>query len=330
MYALDKLRSILLAPKIDGVKATFGLLKHVIDERDLSFGAIFGITSYVPKNRVKDIQPITCKAQQPFNICCFASVTGMVEIDEGKELSMRSIVTYARSKGLLTGNGYSSLRNAQESVRQFGIAEATVLPEGPRDWESYSWSGLITAPIQSNAAIHKSERYFTVTSKDEYLKALDDNKTIQVGLDWYTGYQNQFYAPYILKLRSGVKIGGHAVYIRGYDLEKGLFKFQNSFGPGYGDNGCFYVRIDEWMRLGSIGYVRIDKVDNASLVRAYEGKDVKSAFDPKIYRIDNGMKRWYPNEQIYFKNGGRFGTDRTWVLVAQSIIDAAPNGQNMT
>ena len=36
-------------------------------------------------------------------------------------------------------------------------------------------------------------------------------------------------------------IGGHAVLCTGYDNDKGLFKFRNSWGPAEGENGYFYI-----------------------------------------------------------------------------------------
>ncbi|MGH9770081.1 MAG: C1 family peptidase [Candidatus Acidiferrales bacterium] len=36
-------------------------------------------------------------------------------------------------------------------------------------------------------------------------------------------------------------IGGHAVVIRGYDDQKSGFLIQNSWGPGWGDRGCFWM-----------------------------------------------------------------------------------------
>ena len=80
--------------------------------------------------------------------------------------------------------------------------------------------------------------------------------------------------------------------------------------------------------MGLPGYVTVD-VQNASIFAAYEGKDVKSADAPQIYRIENGMKRVYPSEAIFFKHGGRFGTDRTWILISNTLLNSIPTGSPM-
>jgi C1A family cysteine protease len=36
-------------------------------------------------------------------------------------------------------------------------------------------------------------------------------------------------------------VGGHAVLCVGYDNGKGNFKIRNSWGPGVGDHGYFYM-----------------------------------------------------------------------------------------
>lgn len=328
----DKLRSLLFAERIDGEKITFGLLKQRDDERDLSFGAVFGVSGYQPKNRVKDIPTLSVKTQSPFNTCTFASATVQKEADERIPLSVRSAVSMGRWLGYITGNGFSTLRNSQEVIRRYGIAEEKVLPDTRPQWVEYSNKSVLTSAVFNNAAKHKTDRYFSVRTKAEWLQALDENRLIQTSMSWYTGYQMSggLTSPWIITPKKGSLIGGHAFVCKGYDLTRGLFKFQNSFGPSYGDNGCFYVRMDDWFRIGGLGYVQVDQVEDTKIIQTYEGKDVKSADDPKIYRIKNGQKCWYPNPQVFFSWGGRFGTDKTFILISRSILETIPLGPDMT
>lgn len=307
-----------------------GLIPHTDDERDLSFGAIFGLGTYTPKNKVVNIKTVSIKAQQPFNTCVWNAVTAQKEIDEKTKLSVRFLVALGKWRGFVSGNGFASIRNAMDLTRQYGIAEESACPDIRPDFATYASPKVLTQPILDNAKKHKTSRYFTVKSKDEWLQALDQGRAIVCGLTWRTGYQGaNFVAPYTLRLGSGTVIGGHAVLCIGFNLDTGLLKFQNSFGEGVADHGCFYVKISEWFKIGSVGYVSVDMSNDTPIIASYEGKDVKSTSDPKIYRIQNGQKHWYPDERTFFSWGGRFGTDKTWQLISGSILDQIPRGEDM-
>jgi hypothetical protein len=136
-------------------------------------------------------------------------------------------------------------------------------------------------------------------------------------------------APFTLRIGAGVAVGGHAFSCIGYDLDKGLLKFQNSFGRAYGDNGCFYIRISDWFNVvKSVGYVSID-ADQSQIVAGYEGKDVKAEDAPQIYRIEGGKKRLYTSEFIFYSHGGRFGSDKTWKLISGALLRSIPEGAIM-
>lgn len=330
MFWLSLIRSWFLSEKIDGVRAIIGLLDHKKDERDLSYADTFGTTSYVPKVRTKDVQTLSVKTQQPYNTCVWASATTQKEVDEGVKLSVRSLVARGRKQGLLTGTGFASLRSGQDVVQKFGIAEESLLPDTRPGWEEYSSPKCLTYDVNQSALQHKSGRYFVVQTKADFLHAVESGRLVQTGIQWRTGYQMNggLRAPWVLKIGSGTLIGGHAIVLRGYDLDKGLLKFQTTFGASYADGGCFYIKIDDFFAAPRVGYVSVD-VTPAQLAAGYEGKDVKSDADPKIYRVEKGAKRWYPNEAVFFKHGGKFNP-RSWTQVSSSVLASIPTGPNMT
>lgn len=302
-----------------------GLLPHKEDERDLQFGSLFGFLAYQPKHEVFELPTISIKSQNPFNTCVWNSAVAQKEVDEKVPLSVKFFVDAAKAKGRLWGNGFAYLRDAQITLCDTGVCEEALCPDVKTSWDTYSSNQSLSYTNSANATLHKSSRYFAVRTKDEILKALDDGHAVQTGFMWFSGYNNAGSAP--LVIGSGRQVGGHAVLLKGYDMKKGLFKFQNSFGKDYGDNGHFYVRMGDWLKLGTTGYVSVD-IDNASLFAIYEGKDVKSDTSPAIFRVENGMKRVYPNEKIFFKYGGKFNP-KTWVPIANSILNSIPDGQPM-
>lgn len=323
------IKSWLLAEKIDGSRLLIGLADHKDDERDLSYADTFGTASYVPKVRVKDNPTLSVKAQQPFNTCVWASATTQKEVDEGVKLSVRSLVAFGKKSGLLTGTGFASLRSGQDIIQKYGIAEESVLPDTRPGWEEYSSPKCLTYDVVQSASRHKSSKYFLVQTKEDFLHAVESGRIVQTGMTWRTGYQMNggLRAPWVLTIGSGTLIGGHAIDLRGYDLDKGLLKFQTTFGASFAESGCFYIRINDFFSVPRIGYVSVDATP-AQIAQGYEGKDVKSDADPKIYRIQGGQKHWYPNEAIYLSWGGKFNP-RTWVAVSSSILASIPTGTDM-
>lgn len=305
-----------------------GLLPHVEDERDFKFSDVFGIASYQPKHTTWELPVISIKNQEAFNTCVWNSATAQKEAQEGVPLSVKYFVAAARKKGLLWGNGYAYLRSAQQLLCDTGVCEEAMLPDVKTSWDSYSDPAQVTYDRSINAAAHRSTRYFLVKTKDDFLKALDDGYSIQTGLTWFTGYRKENLAgDFTLKIGSGSAIGGHAVRCIGYNITKGTLKFQNSFGPDWGDRGCFYVKMSDWFRMGSAGYVTVD-IDNSQIIASYNGKDVKGD-GPAIYRIEGGKKRVYPNEATFYKYGGKFGANKTWVAISNSLLNSIPVGDPM-
>lgn len=319
---------------IEPMEAAYGLLKDEKDERDWKYEVLRDEkhvgAGYLPKNKRVLLKTVSIKDQRPYNTCTFASAVAQKEIDEGVELSLRSLVCFARSAGYITGNGYSSLRNAQQALINFGAAEAKLLKEEPKtNWEIYANSRVLQEDVKKSASTHKAKSSLLLTSISDWFHALDNGRAIQTGCKWFTGY-NSLPEPYVLPIGRGVSVGGHAFVCIGYDMTQKIFIFQNSFGPSWGDKCLFYVRFADFSQLYQ-GRLTVDIPDMANKVAAsYEGKDIKTADDPRIYRVEGGKKRVFTNEKVFFSWGGRFGTDKTWVLVSSQIMNAIPEGQPMT
>jgi hypothetical protein len=320
------------------VSASFGVdpkEESKTDERDWKYEVVredkqVG-AAYAPKNKRVLIKTVSIKDQRPYNTCTFASALAQKEVDEGVELSLRSLVAYATRAGYISGNGYSSLRLSQQALINYGAAEASLVKEEPKnDWITYSKHyTLSSAQVRENAAKYKAKSQLVLNTQSDWFHALDNGRVIQTGCGWYTGY-NGLGAPFTLQIGKGVYVSGHAFICIGYDVDKKVFIFQNSFGPAWGDGGKFYVRFADFSAL-FIGRLTVDMPNLvAKVASSYEGKDVKADGDPRIFRVQDGKKRVFPNEQIFFSWGGRFGTDKTWVLVAKSVISSLPDGVPMT
>jgi len=277
------------------------------------------------------IEPLSIKHQKRTNTCVWQSYAVSREATEGAPLSPKSLVRYAITRGYIRGNGFSTLREGQKAGIEFGVAEESLLDNSISSWRDYAWGGL-SDRVKENAYKHKGKSYFSVRSKNETLKALDDGIPIHTGFTWRSSYNMSggLRAPYVLPIGRGYVIGGHAFTLIGYDLDKGLYKFQNSCGEGYGEKGCFYVRMDVWHRISPQGYVTVDMDDMtiAEFLKSYEGKEVKIKENPAIYKIENGKLRAFTDPLTFHAHGGSFEPE-SYTLVASKLLDMLEDGEPM-
>src|SRR3990167_913465 len=328
---LIKISGFVFAERIGGKRYMCCMAEHVKDERDLGYSWIFNVLGYVPKQRVVDIKTISIKDQGLTNTCVFQSATVQKEADEGVPLSARFLVTQAKKKGRITGNGFSSLRLGQQTLLEVGTCRQEMLTEDEQNWDAYSDPSKLSYCAELDADQRKNKSFAQVVTKDDWLHALENNRIIHTGMPWRSSYNRNggLTSPYILTLGKGIPLGGHAFVCTGFDLNKNLYKFQNSYSESYGDKGNFYVYINDWHRSGYVGYVSVDADVLNPSAKFYEGKDVKSANDPKIYRIVEGKKRHFPDEATYFYFGGKF-SPASYTMIAGSLLRVFPEGPPMS
>ncbi len=271
------------------------------------------------------------KDQNPLNTCGWNSATVSKEPDENSVLSVRSLVAYAKANGMLSGDGFSNLRDNQKSIQNFGIAEESVVPDvSHNDWNTYSNINL--GSFKDNASKHKSKTYWQVTTRNDSLKMLDDGRIISTGLDWYTGFNQGggFKYPWIISKAIGYKVGGHAVAIIGYDLNyngQKVYIMQNSYGSAWGDSGKFYITMDYLDNVNYGRYVHLDlEQPVVDILTQYFAQNVKGDKLPGIYYIYGGAKHAYPDEDTWMS----FDAEKDgFTVVAQADLDKVPEGDPM-
>lgn len=352
-----KLKEYLYAERVNGKIMRCGAERPSKDDRDFHVG-LFGWGAYKPQNQIKIIKTVSVKSQI-FNDCGWQSATAQKEVDENTELSVSSIVRVGRSKGLISQDGFSNLRDNQSVIKEFGISDKAYFNDQEPNWNTYSDPAGITPEVAKNAAIHKSQSFWAARMRDETLKLLDEGRPIQTAMDWYSDYNmyNGFASPFIIRKTSGVLIGGHAFLLKGYILQfKGydlngkivtgvggtdVYVFQNSYGPDWGatvvdeegvvHRGLFFVDMN-FFEVNTYGrYVQMDiPVDTGKFLVQYNYQNVKAAGSPAVYWIENGVKRAYPNSLTYLSFNGTNNpplvlTDQTAITTLQAI----PSGTDM-
>lgn len=338
-HFLLKLRGKIFKEKLNGREYIVGgLLPDKKDERDFVVGGWFG---YTPKHKVSKNKFYSTKNQR-YNTCGQEAMTGAAECREKCELSEQSQTILMYKQGKISGDGFSSLKSNLESVKTYGIAEKFYAQDDDykMSFNEYATKQLSQAGLD-NAKTHRSQNYFSCPTRASRLEALDNDEVLYTGMNWYSGWNmaNGFCAPWIIKGNVGYEVGGHAVYIPNYDLPRNLYIVKNSCGEewgGYVDSegnkheGCFAVDMDFFDKEGYQCYKEKDLEgdDLAEQVGRYEGKDVK-ATGSGIFRIMNGQKYVFPDDITFYAYNGKFGTNRTWVAIAQSLLDRIPYGGEM-
>lgn len=314
-----------------------GLMLVKKDERDFKIGSIWGSllgTEYTPKEKRLLLNTLSIKDQENLNTCVYNGTCVCKEPDEGVLLSVKSMVRYARRKGYLNGNGWSDIKAGQRVLQEFGAMEEIDMPDtGKGDWESYSTGDLDF----SKAEKHKIKSYWSLTNRNQILKALDEGRLINSGMLWYSGFNQSggFKSPWLITKSLGYSVGGHDLAIIGYDLDyfgNKVYIIQNSYSKYWGDNGKFYVSMDYMDKQMFNGYdptINLDlDSDVGSFIIKYDGKDVKGKNSPAIYHIQNGVKKVYLHEMDYFVWNSE--KDKlTFELVDDDILKKIPDGDKM-
>jgi hypothetical protein len=300
------------------------------DRRDFEFGSLFNIFGYTPKHDELIISTLSIKDQKGLSNCSFQSTTVQKEIQEGVILSAQNLTARAYYNNLCGWGGWANLRSAQDCLVKWGIGEQKGGENTHLDFGSYIKGGN----LQTSDYDHRAKSYWVIKNADEYLKAIDDGFIVDLGIDWYSGYNQSggFRHPWIIRKPIGYFGSGHAIAGKGYKMKDNLAVIQNSYSGAWGDGGNFYIDLDFLntyiKKYGA--YVTLDieynkKVTAQDIIEKYEGKNVRGDKDGAIYRIMAGAKAYFANDIAFLKlNNFPYSAKNAFTLVPQESIDAVP------
>lgn len=183
------------------------------------------------------------KNQGNFDHCAFYATTalleGAIKFTFGKEFDIseqfevhRSKVIHSQRPEVEFGDTYQLLQNFQKdlyfkteegqqvSFRGFKFQMLT------KHWDSRPWSAIIADQL-------KKQRSVVITLK--VAVPYVDDKT---GVIVYNAEIDRKCAA------QEIPCGGHAVLLIGYNEEKKIFLFKNSWGPTWGENGFGFVHAE--------------------------------------------------------------------------------------
>jgi C1A family cysteine protease len=134
-------------------------------------------------------------------------------------------------------------RDLIKTIAQYGVCSEETWP--------YKLSQFAVAPpphAYEEALKNRITSYHAIYTVDEMIECLASGYGFFGGLTLYESFES------LVTEKTGIVqmpgpnekiIGGHDIYFgAGYDLHKGMIKFENSWGPAWGDNGFGWIPLD--------------------------------------------------------------------------------------
>jgi|694.fasta_scaffold03868_33 C1A family cysteine protease len=133
------------------------------------------------------------------------------------------------------------LRDGLKSLAKFGVCEESLWP-----YDLEKFDDRPTDECYANAKKRKILKYQKLISIYYITQVLNNNKPVVFGMEIYDSFMdlNERISTVNFPGRKEKSLGGHAMCMVGYDLEKRLFLAKNSFGTTWGNNGYCWIPFD--------------------------------------------------------------------------------------
>lgn len=304
-----------------------GCLSFREDNRD-HMEKVLGGSGYVPLREQYSFF-LYQFAQQPFNICVFASGVLLFSEQNGRRFSVKFAVKLARKLGMITGNGWSYTRAILEIITKYGLVPYEDMPDehNGQTWEEYSkWTPECDHLLKTKAIYYRSPEYRRLTNQDQVLEAIDKGYLPVVASNWFMNMNSPSAPTYLLKFL-GRKVGGHQYRLSGYADHGKRIETGQTFGPRYGENGKAYLysvfTAEHFATyiLESIPFE--DRYDD--FLDFADCRVVRTQHDPHCYFIKSGEKFYIPTLELYWKLVDKHGP-HLWVK--EDVLSKTPDAGN--
>jgi C1A family cysteine protease len=133
------------------------------------------------------------------------------------------------------------LRDGLKSLSKFGVCSELLWP-----YDVEKFDDEPTEDCYEDAKKRKISKYQKLISTYYITEVLNNNKPVVFGMEIYDGFMdlNERISTVNFPSRKEKSLGGHAMCMVGYDLEKRLFLAKNSFGSTWGNNGYCWIPFD--------------------------------------------------------------------------------------
>ena len=233
-----------------GNKFVFPVHADIPDQRDLicRFSKLDNIKSSVDLR--KWCSPI--EDQLTLGSCVGQAIVGAYELMLNKfypykfvDLSRLFVYYNAR---LIDGPEYidedvgTYIRSGIKSVKKWGVCAEDIWP-----YLIENFDDAPTIKSYEDAEQRVIKKYYRVIGNDNIIHALNNDYPVVVSMYVYESFydlEDSKKSVLDLPRESDKFIGGHAVTLVGYDLDKKSFLARNSFGENWGANGYFWMPFE--------------------------------------------------------------------------------------
>lgn len=165
----------------------------------------------------------------------------------GKFIDLSRLFVYYNAR-LYEGGYYLNedvgayVRDGIKAVNKWGVCAERLWPYVVEEFAS-------PPSIQSyeDAKSRIIRNYYRVYSVEDMIDAMNKGYPVVISMNVYDSFYNLSYPGLdVLDMPSSYEdlIGGHAVALVGYDLDKKMLLARNSFGLDWGDRGYFWIPFD--------------------------------------------------------------------------------------
>jgi C1A family cysteine protease len=143
--------------------------------------------------------------------------------------------------GSITEDEGMFLRDGLKSLAKFGVCAESLWP-----YDLDKFDDRPTEQCYEDAKKRKIFKYEKLISIYYIIQVLNDNKPVVFGMEIYDSFMdlNERISTVNFPSRKENSLGGHAMCMVGYDLDKRLFLAKNSFGTSWGDNGYCWIPFE--------------------------------------------------------------------------------------
>jgi len=235
----------------------FGCIRDKFDDRDYLMRAYLPLVRLAKKvDYTPRLSPVRDQGNE--GTCVgFATATGMKEyqeiIDYKKLIRLSPRFIYNECKkidGMPEAEG-TTIRAAMKALTTKGVCQEKFWPYRPRQTDKAKRGAL------TNAKKFRVVSYARILNLNELHLSLYSKGPCVIGVEVFEGFMKTKTGVVPLPRKSEEALGGHAICVVGYDDQKKLIKFKNSWSIKWGQKGYGYLPyayveryiIDAWSSI---------------------------------------------------------------------------------
>jgi len=223
------------------------------DRRDLEFAYRNKFTPMADVPRVKSLICSPVADQSDLGSCgAFASIYHMVSTavqNDQDQINLSQLFLYYAYRerfGDVNSDDGVMLRDLLKTLANVGVCQEETWP-----YTLTNWNKKPPLSAYAEATNHIISSYHALYSVDDIINCLAAGYGFIGGIGCYEGFDSLYTEKTgVVEIpKQGEKLlGWHAIYMgAGYDLHKGMVKFENSYGPEWGDNGYGWISFEYLM-----------------------------------------------------------------------------------